>query len=100
MTADDRAYATQLGEVLRRRDVAALRAFLEAQAGRYGDERQVEAIRAQTDAELELLLHRMTLARPDLADLHAASERWLAGQGGPRPPDSPARRRPRRPGRS
>jgi hypothetical protein len=78
VTADDRSYVAQLGDVLRQRDVTALRAFLEAQAGRYGDARQVDAIRAQSDAELEALLRRMTLARPDLADLHAESQRWLA----------------------
>jgi hypothetical protein len=107
VTADDRAYAAQLGEVLRRRDVAALRAFLEAQAGRYGDERQVEAIRAQSDAELEAIMHRMIVSRPDLAELHAESQRWLAGQAGPgRPAGRPASgpsarppsRRPRGPG--
>jgi hypothetical protein len=103
VTADDRSYGAQLGAVLRQRDVPALRAFLEAQAGRYGDERQVEAIRAQTDAELEVLLHRMIVARPDLGDLHAESERWLAAQGGAgqmAPPPGPTRprnrRRPRR----
>jgi hypothetical protein len=78
MTGNDRSYVAQLGDVLRQRDVTALRAFLEAQAGRYGDERQVAAIRAQSDAELETLLHRMTLARADLASLHAESRRWLA----------------------
>ncbi len=78
MSADDRSYVAQLGQVLRRRDVAALRAFLEAQAGRYGDERQVEAIRGQSDAELEALMHRMIVSRPDLAQLHAESRRWLA----------------------
>ena len=80
MTAGDRAYTAQLGDVLRQRDVGKLRAFLEAQAGRYGDERQVEAIRAQSDAEIEMLLHRMTLARADLSKLHAESRRWLARQ--------------------
>jgi hypothetical protein len=103
MSADDRAYADQLGDVLRQRSVAGLRAFLEAQAGRYGDERQVAAIRAQSDAEIEVLLHRMTLARADLNDLHAASERWLASQAGgdgrpgrpgPGPNARPRRRRP------
>jgi hypothetical protein len=87
VTADDRSYVAQLGEVLRQRDVGALRAFLEAQAGRYGDERQVDAIRAQSDAELETLLHRMIVSRPDLAQLHAESQRWLARQARPgRPP--------------
>jgi hypothetical protein len=87
VTADNRSYVAQLGEVLRQRDVGALRAFLEAQAGRYGDERQVDAIRAQSDAELETLLHRMIVSRPDLAQLHAESQRWLARQARPgRPP--------------
>jgi hypothetical protein len=49
----------------------------------------------------------MTLARADLKDLHAASERWLAAQSGaperpsagaqrpsPRPGDRPRRHRP------
>jgi hypothetical protein len=85
---DDRAYGTQLGDVLRKRSVPALRAFLEAQAGKYGGERQVEAIRAQSDAEIELILHRMTLARADLVELHAESERWLAGQGSPGGPET------------
>ncbi|HZO25250.1 MAG TPA: hypothetical protein VFH48_04565 [Chloroflexota bacterium] len=109
MTADDRSYVAQLGEALRRRDVAVLRAFLEAQAGRYGDERQVEAIRAQSDAEIEALLHRMIVSRPDLAALHAESQRWLSGQAGPgrqgqqpagTPPARPPGRRPRGPGGS
>jgi hypothetical protein len=78
VTSGDRDYSAQLGEVLRQRSVTALRAFLEEQAGRYGDERQVAAIRAQSDAELEQLLHRMTLARADLKRFHAESERWLA----------------------
>ena len=104
MTADDRSYGTQLGDVLRRRSPGALRTFLEAQAARFGDERQVDAIRAQSDAELEVLLHRMTLARADLADLHAESERWLAGQGGQggqdgRPAPGPPNRGPRPGGR-
>ena len=101
MTADERAYAAQLADVLRQRSIVALRAFLEAQAGRYGDERQVETIRAQSDAELEILLHRMTLARADLRDLHPGSERWLAGQTSqagqaPRPPSGPPNRSGRR----
>ncbi len=106
MTADERGYAASLGAVLRQRSVAALRAFLEAQAGRYGDERQVEAIRIQSDAEIEHLLHRMTLARPDLTPLHAESRRWLAAQGaatdapGVDAPDTrPPGRGTRRPGR-
>jgi hypothetical protein len=94
VTSDDRAYGAQLGDVLRQRSVPALRAFLEAQASRYGDERQVDAIRAQSDVAIEALLHRMTLARADLTDLHPESERWLAAQAGPgaqRPTGAPER---------
>jgi hypothetical protein len=74
----DGSYARRLGEVLRRRDPLALRAFLAEQAERYGDERQVADVRSKDDAEMEMLLHRMILARPDLSDLHAESERRLA----------------------
>jgi hypothetical protein len=79
--AGDQEYGRLLGQVLRQRDVPALRAFLQEQAARYGDERQVEAIRNQTDSELELILHRMILSRPDLGDLHAESERRLTAAG-------------------
>ena len=97
MTARDGEYVRRLGEVLRQRNVGGLRDFLAEQAGRYGDERQVEAIREQSDAELEMILHRMIVARPDLGELHAESERWLAAQGGgpgqaPRPSGAPGSR--------
>jgi len=81
VTARDSEYVERLGEVLRQQDVAALRHFLEEQAARYGDERQVEAIRNQSDQELEVLLHRMIVARPDLGPLQADSQRWLAQHG-------------------
>jgi hypothetical protein len=42
------------------------------------------------------LLHRMTLARPDLADLHAESRAWLAAQAGL----DPSRERPTGRGRA
>jgi hypothetical protein len=40
-----------------------------------------------------MIMHRMTLARADLDDLHADSERWLAEQtgSGGRPPGRPRR---------
>lgn len=97
--ADDLDYVRRLGEVLRQRDVAALRAFLEAQAARYGDERQVQAIHEQSDQELELILHRMILARSDLGDLHAESQRRLAPEGGS-PGRQPRTRQGRQPGRT
>jgi hypothetical protein len=97
VTAGDQEYVRRLGLVLRQRDVAALRAFLQQQAERYGDERQVAAIREQSDADMEMILHRMILSRPDLADLHAESERQIGGGA----PSGGERRGPpgRQPGR-
>lgn len=93
----DRQYVDELGAVLRARDPEALRAFLARSAGEYGDdERQVEQVASQSPAELRALMHLMTLARPDLEDLHAESRAQLAasnpGQAGAR-----AGRRRRRP---
>jgi hypothetical protein len=75
------SYAAQLGAVLRRRDVGALRVFLVQSAERFGDARQVAEVEAKSDAEMEELLHRMTIARPDLSDLHRASREWLFKHG-------------------
>ena len=75
------SYVTQLGSVLRRRDVAALRAFLMRSAERFGDGGQVADVQDKSDDELEELLHRMIVARPDLEDLHRASREWLFRHG-------------------
>jgi hypothetical protein len=85
------SYASQLGTVLRQRDAHELRRFLVASAQRFGDTRQVDDLTQKADAELEELLHRMIVARPDLHDLHRASREWLFrhgidsfGESGPR----------------
>lgn len=108
MSDTDPEYGARLDAALRVGTVQALREFLESQAARYGDERQVQAIRDQSDAELTMVRHRMILARPALTELHAESERWLASRGGdpPQPrsrrqgggghPGAPGRRTPRR----
>ena len=75
------SYATQLAAVLRRRDPHALRQFLLDSAARFGDARQVADVEGKRDAELEELMHRMILARPDLKDLHRASREWLFRHG-------------------
>lgn len=75
------SYATQLAAVLRRRDPHVLRQFLVASAGRFGDARQVEDVQGKSTQELEELMHRMILARPDLKDLHRASREWLFRHG-------------------
>jgi hypothetical protein len=75
------SYVAQLASVLRRRDVAALRAFLLASAERFGDQKQVDDVQHKSDDEMEELLHRMIVARPDLKDLHRASREWLFRRG-------------------
>jgi hypothetical protein len=75
------SYAVQLGNVLRRQDISVLRAFLIHSAARFGDARQVADVQTKSDDELEELLHRMIVARPDLEDLHRASREWLFRQG-------------------
>jgi hypothetical protein len=75
------SYRAQLGNVLRRQDIVVLRAFLLQSAERFGDDKQVDDVRAKSDDELEELLHRMIVARPDLEDLHRASREWLFRHG-------------------
>jgi hypothetical protein len=75
------SYAAQLGGVLRRRDPRALRVFLVDSASRFGDAKQVADVQAKSEAEMEELLHRMIVARPDLQELHRASREWLFRHG-------------------
>ena len=81
MPPGEPSYVTRLGNVLRRRDTTALRAFLLQSAERFGDPRQVADVQAKSVDELEELLHRMIVARPDLEDLHRASREWLFRHG-------------------
>jgi hypothetical protein len=75
------SYAAQLGTVLRRRDPAVLRQFLISSAERFGDARQVSEVQGKSDDDMEELLHRMIVARHDLADLHRSSREWLFRRG-------------------
>jgi hypothetical protein len=101
MTSDpadrgDNAYQEQLGQILRLRDPSALRSFLVQQATTFGDDGQVQAIKAQSDEELEIIMHRMILARTDLIDLHPASQVALGmDPASKRPGPRPQRRRRR-----
>jgi len=81
MPPGEPSYVTRLGNVLRQRDTAALRAFLLQSAERFGDTRQVDEVQAKSEDDLEELLHRMIVARPDLEDLHRASREWLFRHG-------------------
>jgi predicted ATPase len=75
------SYVSLLGSVLRQRSPERLRRFLVGSAVRFGDERQLAEVQAKTDAEMEELLHRMIVARPDLMDLHRSSREWLFRHG-------------------
>ncbi len=89
--SSDHDYAERLGDVLARRDPEGVRSFLVENARRYGDEGQVAAITGQSAENIEALMHRMIVARPDLADLHPESQAWLASHGldRPRPQSKP-----------
>lgn len=77
----DYSYKSQLGEVLRQRDPAALHLFLRQRAAGYGDDGQVRQVEERSHQEMEELMHRMILARNDLADLHGVSRAWLEDRG-------------------
>lgn len=80
--ARQQSYVTQLGTVLRRRDPRALKDFLVSSAATFSDDRrQVSDVENKSDEELEELMHRMIVARPDLKDLHRASREWLFHHG-------------------
>jgi hypothetical protein len=52
-------------------------------------------VEERSHREMEELMHRMTLARPDLSDLHAESQAWLAARNpGERLPTASRPRRP------
>jgi hypothetical protein len=73
----DRDYVRRLGEVLATRNPEHLKSFLEASARRYGDQRQVDDVLSLSPAQIRELMHRMILARGDLARFHAESRNWL-----------------------
>jgi len=83
--SSDRGYKARLGEVLRRGDPEELHLFLRQSAANYGDERQITDVEERSHEEMEQLMHRMILARPDLADLHPKSRAYLAGEAAARP---------------
>jgi hypothetical protein len=75
------AYVQELGVVLRRRDPLALRDFLAASARHYGNEAEARELESREAAEMALVMHRSIVARPDLADIHLDSQRWLRAHG-------------------
>ena len=61
------SYAAQLGNVLRRRDVVALRSFLLQSARRFGDDRQAADVESKSDDEME-----------ELNEIRAERDLWMA----------------------
>lgn len=76
MPDSDAKYVQRLSSVLRKRDVEELRDFLKQEAAQR-DPEHVAEVDAIPNHDLETRMHKMILARPDLADLHADARRWL-----------------------
>ena len=81
MPERQRSYQAQLAAVLRKRVPLALRRFLVGNARTFGDSQDESELFSRTPDELRELMHRMILARPDLADLHRQSREWLFNKG-------------------
>ncbi|MDO8683130.1 MAG: hypothetical protein Q7N50_06580 [Armatimonadota bacterium] len=77
----DASYVQQMGRVLRKRDVAALRDFLIQAAMERNDPSEAEEIKGIPEADLEVRMHKMIMARKDLHDLHEESRKWLIAHG-------------------
>ena len=76
MTDFDVAYVKGLLTILKKHDVDALRDFL-AEEARARDPEMEKEIESISDEELEIRMHKMILARPELGEIHAGSRRWL-----------------------
>lgn len=80
MPETDASYVSKLCEVLRTKDVEALRQFL-IKSAENRDPDYVAEIEAIPAGELEKRMYKMIAARPDLADMHADARRWLNEHG-------------------
>jgi hypothetical protein len=76
MAGTDAIYVKQLSEVLRKRDVEELRAFLrsESEAREQSTSAEIDSI---TNEDLQIRMYKMIIARPELGDIHADARRWL-----------------------
>ncbi|GLY70969.1 hypothetical protein [Amycolatopsis taiwanensis] len=66
-------------------DIAAVRAFVEANKSRFGPRTARATLEADPD-QLRMLVHVMVLAASELADLHEGSRNWLTAHGRTMPP--------------
>ena len=80
MLESDTAYVRGLLNVLRKRDVDALRGFLIEEA-ELRDPSRVAEIQSIGDDNLEARMYKMILARTELGELHADARRWLREHG-------------------
>ncbi|MCI0595813.1 MAG: hypothetical protein L0Z48_04640 [candidate division Zixibacteria bacterium] len=68
-------YVNELGQVLRRRDLSALKEFY------IKWKEKMELGPLPSDEALEAQMHQMICEFPSLADLHAESQKWLLEHG-------------------
>jgi hypothetical protein len=77
----DSSYVQQMGRVLRTKDVNALREFLVKSANDRNDSGEAAELEGIPQADLESRMHKMIMARADLAGMHDSSREWLVGHG-------------------
>jgi hypothetical protein len=70
----------RLADALRDRNVAVFRQFLAASGRSWPIELMAD------EERLAVVMHRLILTHPDLADLHAEAEQWLLARNLPLPP--------------
>jgi hypothetical protein len=80
MPESDASYTRKLSDVLREKDVDALREFLIVSAENR-DPDYVAEVEAIPEEELRKRMYKMILARPDLSDMHAEARTWLQEHG-------------------
>lgn len=77
----DAAYVANMRDVLRKRDVSALREFLVRSATVRKEPEEAAQLESLSHDALEARMHKMIMARMDLADLHDESRKWLIAHG-------------------
>ena len=80
MESRDTDYKREMVAALRTRDHGKLREFLRRSAEERDLDR-VSEIDGISDQDMQIRMHKMIVATPELADLHSESRAWLADHG-------------------
>lgn len=75
LPAEYQTYVNELGDVLRTRDLARLKAFYL----QWKDKMELGPL--PSDSQFEAQMHQMICEFPSLSDLHAESRKWLLEHG-------------------